>query len=361
MATEVLRKKRIARVCGDCGEEIAKGVEACETDDCETTTIKKSLVIVTKATGDEDDDDLDLENAAVEDLTDEDDADDDDDSDDDSDDDADDDSDDDDEDDEEVTPEPLTEVGKRVMAVEALNLSTSLAEKIQKIFGGAKISKAPAAYEKAMEEFNGVMDAAADTWLTGASVSKTSESKAQVALITKRVHKIMKGVAMPTKKRPDGLKIDELPDEVKAYISSLEGGDDDANDVEKIYKGLSPEAAKIVKDSAALIEKNTASKFMDIAKKFTQLPGERDELAKSLRKLAETDTAAYDTMINTLTAANENLEQAGIFKSYGRPGTDETETDISKKAKEAVAKGDYDTIEQAEVALMDGSAYRPTA
>lgn len=362
MPTEVLEKKQVKRTCGECGTTIAKGVDTCPTH--EDAVIKKSLIIVRKETADEDDDDLDIANAEIDDLTGQiDDLDDEDEDDDDEDEDEDDDEDEEEDDEEEEdAPEPLSEVGKRAMAVETLNLSTSLAEKIVKIFHDSDLANAESTYETAMTDFNSLMDAAAQQWLTGASVSKASEGKKQTKLIHKRVSHILKeGGTMPKTQRPKDLKLDELPDDVKAYITSLEG-DEDADVEKRIYKNLSPEAAEIVRKSAKVIEENTAQKYLDIAKGLTHVPGDKSEIAKALRLADETSPTAYKTLLDSFTASNENLKQSDIFKSYGNPGNNDGETPIEKKAKDLVEKGTYPTIEQAKVALMDGaSSYRPTA
>lgn len=354
---EILEKKRIIRTCGECGEEIEKGVDACPSDG--STKIKKSLVLVRKETVDEDEEDLELDD--LDDEADEDDEDLEDEEDEDEEEDEEDE--DDDEDDEsEEAPEPLTPVGKRAMAVEVMNLSTALAAKISKIFKSGNLQNAEAAYENVMTEFNGVMDAATQTYLSGASISKSNEIDKQTTLIRKRVSRIIKaeGGTMPKKQRPEGVDFEKLPDEIKSYISELEGTDE--VDKADIFKGLTPEAAKIVKQAAETNEKATAQEFLDIAKSFTHVPGDKSELAKSLRKAKETDEATYKTLIDTLTASNENLKQGDIFKSYGSRGAgDSNEDPKMKEARELVSKGTYPTVEQAMVAVMGGESYKPTA
>lgn len=355
---EILEKKRIIRTCGECGEEVAKGLDACPSDG--NTKIKKSLVLVRKETVDEDEEDLDLDDLEDEADEDEEDLDDEDEEEDDEDEEEDDDEDEDDESEDE--PEPLTSVGKRAMTVEVMNLSTALASKISKIFKSSNLRGAEKAYEDVMTEFNGVMDAATQSYLSGASISKSDEVDKQTTLIRKRVSRIIKaeGGTMPKKQRPEGVDFDKLPDELKSYISDLEGTDE----VEKadIFKGLTPEAAAIVKRAAETNEKNTAQEFLDLAKSFDHVPGDKTELAKSLRHLSETDPKAFETMKNTLTASNENLKQGDIFKSYGSRGQgDPNEDPKMKEARELVSKGTYPTVEQALVAVMDGQSYKPTA
>lgn len=363
----VVKKKKMMH-CADCGNEMAEGQKKCS---CGSMNISKSLIIIRKETAesgeelpddDVDDDDVDVVDIDVEDDIDVDDEDDDD---------EDDDEDEDDDDDvvEPVVAKSLTGDAKKVAFVEALNLSTALAESITKILG-SDISKAAESYEDVMTDFNTVLDTAFDTWVSGESVSKADDVDAQTQLISTRIHNITKegGAAMPTKiTRPESLDTAELPDDIKAYITSLESGEpvekkDDDEEVD-IYKGLSPEVANIVKKAEATNEQNEAQKFIDVAKGFTHIPGDKTELAKSLRHASETDEAGYKVLVSTLTATNENLSQSDVFKSYGKPGAKSGDSEVSKRHADAVAlveKGDFATVDQAEVSLMDGSDYAAT-
>lgn len=379
MAVGVVTKKKSFRECGDCGSDMAAGVDTCT---CGSSNVKKGLYIIRKAEGDDNDDieaeldelDEELDDLENEDEDEEDDTDseddeeeDDDELEDEADEDESEDEDEESEDDEAVAP--LTTVGKRRMALEAVNLSTALAEEIVKVFSGKKTDGRRQSYEDVMTQFNTVFDSAAEAWFGGKTVSKSTQGKAQTTLVRKRVEEILKeGGAMPKSKkreRPGTIKFDELPDDVKQYISSLEGGDDE--DVEKadIYKGLSPQAAEIVKRSGEIIERDTAKKYMDIAKSLTHVPGERDKLAKALRTAAETSSEDYDTLLASLRASNEVMKSSGIFTTHGSSG-DGQSSEVKKhndriaKAKELVKAGQFTDEESAYVSLMDGSDYHAT-
>jgi len=356
MAKEVVEKRKGLLTCADCKAEMAPGMDKCP--ECGSTNIKKSIIIIRKETSDVDDE-LD---------TDEVDEDDDDSDEDDEDEEEDDEDSEDDEDDDEDVVEPvvLEGVGKRIAFVEALNLSTALAEGVTKILTG-DISKAATSYEDVMTEFNTVMDTAFEQWVSGDTISKADALESQSTLIHTRVNNIIKegGAVMPNKiTRPESFDSAELPDDLKAYIESLESAepvekkDDEEED---IFKGLTPKAAEIVRKAAETNEQSEADKFITLAKSYTHIPGEKVELAKSLRKSSESDPEGFKVLTETLAASNENLKQSDIFKAYGRPGHGDSE--VSKNhtaAEELVSKGDFDTIEQAEVSLMGGADYQST-
>lgn len=366
MTVEVVEKKKGTVTCGDCGAKMSADATVCPK--CGSKNIKKSLVIVRKAVGDLDDD---LESAVVEDSVDDEAEDEDeevedevDESDEDEDDDDDEDEEDeeDEEEDEEVEDEAPVTVGKaakKLIPLEALNLSTAFAEDVIKVFTGKGTKKD---YEATMVEFNNVMDAAADNWFSGKSVSKAKATKGHAALIRERVNNICKEekiMAKPT--RPKALDSLELPDDVKSYITTLEGGE-----VEKShdpYKDLPEEVVKSLKAADKIVEEREQEKWSAVAKGYAHFPGDKVELAKTLRTLSESAPDAFEELKKSLDAAEFNLSQSDIFKSHGLPGGGETTTEVSKRRKDAaelVEKGEYKTIEQAEVALMDGTAYVAT-
>jgi hypothetical protein len=161
---------------------------------------------------------------------------------------------------------------------------------------------------------------------------------------------------MPKQSRPTALDSLELPDDVSAYISGLEEG----AGIEKsdIFKGLTPEAAEIVKSAQELVEENEQKKFKEKAESFTHLPGDRDELAKSLRAMHSIDPEGYDTLVKSLDAANEAAKSGDITKAIGRPGGGEPTSAIEKRktqAQKMVENGEFPTVEQAEVALLSNN------
>jgi hypothetical protein len=302
-------------------------------------------VIVRKAVGDEDDDlDVALE-AEVEDEADEDDEDED-------------------EDDEVDEDEKvLAPVGKSIVGLEALNLATAFVEDVVKVFNTKKFDRD--SYEEVMTEFNNLMDAAADTWASGSAVSKSSK-KSHLGAINKRISAITKeeGKKMPKATRPKDLNLDGLPDNVKDYIATLEG-----DDVEKSHRitkraDLPEDVRKSLEAADQIVEKDKVAHWESVAKSYSHFPGDKGDLAKTLRALSESNPTAFEEMKKTLDAAEENLAQSDIFKSHGRPGNGEPQEKIEKRRGEAqklVDDGKFDTIEKAMVSLMDGSDYAPTA
>lgn len=188
------------------------------------------------------------------------------------------------------------------------------------------------------------------------------------------------------KKQASGLDSDLLAKqdkEVQEYIASLEKaakgtkekeedkkddkeeGKQEDKEVEKkakeeeIFKGLSPEAVEIVKQAQKTAEeaKEELAKSADakalsdevtLAKGFTHLGQDYDEVGKALHELKKAgQTKAYDSMVKALTAANEQAKQANIFKTYGRGGVDSDSDAINKRAKELMGGEDKITKEQA--------------
>jgi ribosomal protein L40E len=353
MSVEVVEKRKGGVTCGDCGASLAAGATKCA--ECDSENIKKSLVVVRKAVGDDDEEvKAALENDSVEeedDLEEEEDE-----LDDDEDDEEDEEETDDDEEDEEV-PEPVA-VGK-LLSLEALNIMTAGAEDVIKVFAENPTKDA---YEEVMVELNNVMDAAAERWFKGETVTKADQGSGHAALVRERVNGI---INKEGKKMPRPKNFDSLDDETKKYIEDLEKTGEGEDGVVKsaITKrdDLPEDVRKSLEAADKIVEENETKKWDELAKSYTHFPGDKQELAKSLRKLSETDEEAFKVMKNTLDAAQENLRQSDIFKSYGLPGNGNSNDDENTaQAKELVAKGEYKTIEQAQVALMDGRAYKPT-
>lgn len=339
MTVQVIEKRKGATVCGGCGDELTDEVAKSQDfkcSKCGSEDVKKSIILVRKAVGDTEEeaedalDDVEVEEEEDEldddDEVDDDDLDDDDEEEEEEEEDDEEDEEDDEEDDEDddAPPPGVKKSYTPLRAAEVLNLSTALAEDIVKVLNGE------ADYESVMVEFNDVMDAAAESWLSGANVSKSSLGSHR-ALITERVNGIM-----GTKK--------------------IKKSHDDP------YAGLPAEVRKSLENADKIVEERETEKWLEVAKGYSHFPGDKVELAKSLRTLHETDEDAYKVMKATLDAGQHNLEQGDIFKRFGENG--EGETDEVKKrrsaAQELVSKGEFKTIEQAEVHLMNGENYKPT-
>ncbi len=342
----IIAKTKKTKTCASCGHTMGMDAESCP--ECGSTEMRKSIVLIRKAVADKDEE---LEDDVLDD--DEDDVEDDDLEEDDF-----EPADDDEEDeDEEVDQEAveLKEEDKDVAKYEALNLTTALAEKITKALSDPKSARSE--YETIMTEFNGVMDGAAKKWFDGKTVTKRAGLSELKETVSKR---LAEGIVAKTKvTRPDALDTLELPDEVKEYISSLEGSED--KEVEKkdddIYKGLSPEVVERIQKADRLVEENEQRRWEGIAKSYRHFPGDKTELAKTLRTLSEKAPEAYDELKKTLDAAENNLEQSDIFKSIGSTGaSNDTGSDVEirkSKAKKLVDDGKFPTIAQAEAHLLD--------
>lgn len=359
MAITVVEKRKGTRTCGDCGDEVAVGITKCE---CGSENIKKSLVVVRKAVGDEDDD---LETAAasseVEEDEEEEDEDldsleDDDDEDDEEDDEEDEDEDEEDDEDDDTPPAGVKKANIPLLGLEALNISTAAAEDIVKVFadGGNR-----EAYEEVMVEFNNIMDSAAEKWFGGSVVSKAGDSAGHAALIRERVN----GIISKEKTMARPKNFDNLDPETKKYIEELEGSEDAVTKSISKRDDLPEDVRKSLEAADRIVEERETEKWNGIAKGYSHFPGDKVELAKTLRKLHTADPEAFEELKKSLDAAEYNLSQSDIFKSYGQPGGGEPTDEISKRrkaAEELVAKGEFATVEQAEVSLMSGADYTPT-
>lgn len=366
MAIEVVEKRKGTRTCGECGSNLAADVTECQN--CGSKSIKKSLVIVRKAVGDEnddletatkeappkaseeDDEDEDEEDEELEELElEEEDEDDEDEDDEDEEDEEDEDEDDD------TPPKGVKKADVSLLGLEALNISTACAEDIVKVFAEGQ---GRSAYEDVMVEFNNIMDSAAEKWFGGNVVSKSDDSAGHAALIRERVN----GIISKEKKMPRPKNFDNLDPETKKYIEELEGNGSGDGDVTKRFADLPEEVVKSLKAADELVEKNKQTEWLEVAKGYKHFPGDKEELAKTLRALSESNPTAFAELKKSLDAAEYNLAQSDIFKSYGSPQGEQTDevTKRIKKAEELVAKGEYATIEQAEVALMGAEDYTPT-
>lgn len=254
---------------------------------------------------------------------------------------SDEDADEEDEEEPEEDGEPAGEVGKRadssLVGLDALALSSALVNQVQEIFSTeTDVAKRDSAYENVMLAFNRAMDTAAGSWATGESISKRDDAEAV------------------------SVAVDAISETYTNVVESVGGtAVSKKDDKVDIYKGLTPEAAEIVRKSAEVIEANEVAKWEGIAKNYVNVPGDKSALAKALRVLHDTDPEQYEVVKQHLEAANNGLHDSEVFKSFGRPGV---ETDTSE-AQALVSKGEAKTIEEAELILMErnpGKYYTPT-
>lgn len=362
--------KRVIRSCGQ-GHVVSKSDTAC--GECGDTEFTRSLMVVRKdelVDEEPDDDDDSDDEEVVEDEADDDDLDDDD-------------AEEEDdgaevgknvimgygrkgkkkrnrlvEDDETVDEDE--DVMRKSVAIDTAGASLTLVEKLSKIFSSGKSKRRiEKAYEDAMVEYNTVLDAAAQQWLAGRGISKSDGSS-----VVERLTEILKeeGADMPKVKRPTALDALELPDDVASYIGKLEKAAGIESE-EDIYKGLDPALVHKLKMADELVEREEVKKWDDIAKSFRHYPGDKGELAKSLRALHDSDPDAYEVVRKTLEAGEFNLKQSSIFSTMGSSQGGDISGDMRiakrrEKAQELVDKGAFPTLEQAEVSLMGGADYR---
>lgn len=358
MPIRTIKKAKSTKTCRGCKGNVAGGASKCQN--CGSTDLAKSLVLIRKseATGEDAGlSDADLETASaessetddgeddIEDLNEEDfePADEEEEADDEDDDDEEDEEDDESEEesDEEEEEEPVTKrVVRRRVAKSAASediladialVALSAVDDISKAIGDSDD------YETAMAELNNAMDAVFEVASDGGSISKEDKA-AKLARLKARL-KMLKA------KLADG------------------GGDDEDDDVEKsddgdIYRGLTPQAAEIVRKSQELIEKNTNEQFETIAKSYGQLPTSSTDLGAALRFLSENDNNAYATITKALAGAANAVEQSAIFNSFGTPQTGEQG---ESQTLEAITKSyqEKDSNLSPEQALVKAMQERP--
>lgn len=343
MSVEVVSKKKTGVICKGCDHSLSdEEIEKKACGECGGEELKKSLVIVRKAVGDEEDD---LETAVTADDVEDEESDDvddevedesDDEEDEADDDDEEDEEEDEDEDDEEEEPAVVkSENGLRDL--EVLNVMTACAEDVVKVFkeGGDR-----SAYEETMVELNNVMDAAAEKWFAGTNITKSADADGHATVIRERVDGIIGKEKKVAKKSTSAqqtqtiTKREDLPEDVR---KSLEAAD-------------------------AIVEENTATKWLNIAKGYANFPGDKVELAKTLRTLSESSPEAFESLKKTLDAAEEQLAESEVLKAWGAPGgTEDPSSDPNISKAQEIAKAEGITVEQAQVRLMDGKSYQPTA
>lgn len=357
MGVEVVEKRKGGLTCGECGTGLAAGTTECPEDG--STNIRKSLVIVRKSISDdgsevEDEEIVDEEDVDEDDSEDEDESEEEEEEEFEEDEDSDDEEDEEEEEEDDSAPSGVKKADPDTVALEALGLSTAFAEDIAKVFSG-NVSRTE--YEDTMTQFNEVMDTAADGWFTGNTISKSEDGKKNSSLIRERVNGIINKEGTETMPRPKNF--DSLDDETKNYIKSLEG--EEYEEVGKKYADLPEEVQKSLNAADKIVEEREVEKWEGIAKSYKNFSGDKSDLAKTLRSLSESNPDAFEELKKTLDSAEKQLEESEVFKSFGAPGGSENMSDKeTAAAKELVAKGDYETLEQAQVALMDGESYTAT-
>jgi hypothetical protein len=313
---KTVKKAKGTRTCGDCGANLAAGVSKCPN--CNSSNIKKTLIVVKKSESVSDTPGVEaedpkgfIEGEGAEEEVEDDDSEEEppDEDEDDSEEDEEDEEDDDDEDEEEdgVTKRVAKSVQPSANN-EAAMLTLSMVQGIFKAIGS---SDPMGNIDAELTAFNNAMDEAATNWIDGKVVSK--------ALSPERRKQLEAKLAM-----------------LKSKLADLEGGGSDDDDEEDgamskrattkktdIFKGLTPEAAEIVRKSQELIEKNTEGEFHNLAKSYGM--GDEVELGKALRHLSETNESAFNAVTKTLRSAQEVAKQGAVFTSFGSPAPGSTD------------------------------------
>jgi hypothetical protein len=374
-------KRKVTRTCSDCGSNLG---DESKCHNCGSTKVKKSLIILRKeevdveegnltdeelqeqldaTASDEGDGDDGTEEEVVEEEDDETG-----------------------EDDEPGKPDEdnsdperdkhLSDIPDEVVgkaSEETLDLTFALSKSIGEILRNSEIDKADA-YEQVMVQFNTALDQAAERWFAGSFVSKSATaSPERLARLTEMHTQLSSIIGKKEGGTVTGLSDDVrkgLSDDVLAYISDLEAKvptDVTKNEDDEIFKGLSPAAVELVKSAqktaedakAELAKREDAEKTREYITKaagFSHLPIKADEFGPILKSAAATLTEEeFGKLEQVLSAANYNLAQSNVFKSFGssRNGADGSViSKVEAEAKTLVDAGTFPTIEQAQAHLM---------
>lgn len=344
MPSTIVSKAKGTRTCADCGSNLAAGATKCQN--CGSTNIKKSLIIVRKeesvpdapgqeapdpegfadaeaqssdeepddATDDEsEEDDPEFEEGDGEDdeddLTEGDfepaDEEEDDES----------ESDDDEEDDD--VQKNSGRIAKSVQARAANDVALMFLTAADNICKALEDTDPMGAVDAEMTALNNAVDDALDGWVEGRSITKMSDAtrqKLQAKL------KMLKAKAAALKDPDDDGDDDTTPEGDTDHDFFPKKGSKMAKRSD-IYKGLTPEAAEIVRKSHEVLEAAEDKKFEELAKSYAA--PNSVELGKSLRFLSENNPDGFKAVEQALKAAQAAVDSSEVFKSFGLPGGQE--------------------------------------
>lgn len=307
MPITTVMKSKPTKTCVGCGGNVAMDAKTCQN--CGGSNLKKVLIVIRKSESVADvpgqeppdipvpeveDDDIeaedeeDLEDDDLEDEDEEDETD----------------------DEEEEADDVKKTISKGILptvANEIAHMAITLANSL------IAASEGPNAIVKIDEEltiFNNVLDAAAEEWADGNTVSKALDPAMRAKLQAKL--KMLKQKAADMAEDATDGGADE--DEEDGKMSKSDKGNTD------IYKGLHPEIAAKIKLADELVEKAAVDKYESIAKSLGRVGDDVSETGKMLRFLSENNTEAYDTVVKQLKAAAEQEKESSVFKSFGSQG-----------------------------------------
>lgn len=266
--------------------------------------------------------------------------------------------------------------------LEALNVGVSLAENLGLIIQKGR----PELYETVVKDFLGSLNAYFGEWQSGGTVTKSKTAEAQVEDIADRVEAIL-AKASPESEMSDEAAEGESPDSVdskrpKLYSKKSQNAGEDNTSVGKNrvnksltdgddpYAGLHPVVKSQLQELKEFREMQREAEYLKKARTLRGLPGfDEARIAKQLQNTYETlGEEDGDLLYQTLSASAAAVQDGGIFKQYGLPGSGTSSSDdpmarADEWAKTQINKsGEGKTIEQLRVDYMrehPGEFYQP--
>lgn len=220
---------------------------------------------------------------------------------------------------------------KELPTLEALNLGVGLVENIDRILKANR----PDLYETAMNEFIEHMNAGAETWFSGSSITKSKDTKAQAEDVFGRIQDIIRK-ASPEAEMSDEAAEGESPDKVDAGRPSIpskksQNAGEDNTSVGKSrvnkslsddpYEGLHPVVVEQLRKAKELQELQEQETYLKKARELSGLPNFNEErIAKQLRSAYEEGTEEGEYLFQTLAAAANVAKDSTVFKQFGVTG-----------------------------------------
>ena len=266
--------------------------------------------------------------------------------------------------------------------LEALNVGVSLAENLGLIIQKGR----PELYETVVKDFLGSLSAYFGEWQSGGTVTKSKTAEAQVEDIADRVEAIL-AKASPESEMSDEAAEGESPDSVdskrpKLYSKKSQNAGEDNTSVGKNrvnksltdgddpYAGLHPVVKSQLQELKEFRKMQQEAEYLKKARTLRGLPGfDEARIAKQLQNTYETlGEEDGDLLYQTLSASAAAVQDSGIFKQYGLPGSGTSSSDdpmarADEWAKTQINKsGEGKTIEQLRVDYMrehPGEFYQP--
>jgi hypothetical protein len=258
-----------------------------------------------------------------------------------------------------MSPEQLQ---KGLVAVEAANLAVRLAKNLVAIHDKDR----PDLYPAVVEDFLDVLNAGAQEWFAGSSITKSSSLGTQVENVATEVYELL-SKASPASEMSDeaseGVDADKMDSVAtnsmgrlktttranknekvetvvgknkKLYKSVAQSGEDSIEvELDPVLKGR----LDMLED---LLEEREQNKYISKARELRGIPGWNEEkVAKQLRVAYETDPEMGAELEQMLAASANVVNDSAVLKQYGMTGAGSLgDDDMNAKVAKAYAAAD---------------------